>query len=167
MCEPGALPWRPNSTASLVDVYHRYDIPLVGIVEDDDTQYLFQCLAGHADDVSVWAYTPVTEREQEVLEEADPEFLVQVQMGFSRGRPVEVAIATEDDGVLLSIQSFALEDTTRISELLAAAIRADHRARAKLEASLSHLAGKSPAELRVSDSVRDTYVGDWHPLALV
>ncbi len=52
----GRVPWEPTSGAQLVDVFHRYDRPLIGVFAADDSRFFFACVAGEAEPLSAWWY---------------------------------------------------------------------------------------------------------------
>jgi hypothetical protein len=52
----GNSPWRPSDTSELVEVFHSFDVPLIGIVRQDAVSYLFWCVVGHAGPDNAWAY---------------------------------------------------------------------------------------------------------------
>ena len=57
----GYRPWLPSSAASDIDVWHEYEVPLVGTFDNGGDTVLF-ALVGDADpdrQVSVWAYTVI------------------------------------------------------------------------------------------------------------
>ena len=62
---PGGPPWSPAPGTALIRELHRYDIPLVGILEQGTCRHLFMCLAGEVERASLWGYRLIgTEDEQ-------------------------------------------------------------------------------------------------------
>lgn len=98
----GAFPWCPGEDARLVEVYHRYDVPLEGLVWQGGATYLFRCIFGAGHDVSVWAYVLATEREQKALEAAYGEDLDVLLDELFAVDHVVVALAEEDQGIVLT-----------------------------------------------------------------
>jgi hypothetical protein len=47
-------------------VLNEYDIPLAGIVKQNETTYLYACVLGELEPLNIWAYAPL--RESEVTE---------------------------------------------------------------------------------------------------
>ena len=64
--ERDARPWLPASTAVPGLVLNEYDIPLAGLVKQDETTYLYACLIGELEPLNIWAYAPL--RESEITE---------------------------------------------------------------------------------------------------
>ena len=64
--ERDAQPWLPASTAVQGLVLNEYDIPLAGLVKQNETTYLYVCLVGELEPLNIWAYAPL--RESEVAE---------------------------------------------------------------------------------------------------
>lgn len=56
----GTLPWQPSPEAHDVDVWHRYDIPLAGTYQLGDRRVLFTVVGDTSQNLSVWAYAPLT-----------------------------------------------------------------------------------------------------------
>lgn len=45
----GGRPWKPTPGTVPGEILHRYDMPLVGVIEQHGVRYLFQCWAGEVD----------------------------------------------------------------------------------------------------------------------
>jgi len=71
----GDRPWHPTD-ALVVEVTHRYDIPLEGVLEQDGCRFIFRCVYGETSECSAWVYTP------------------------EGGGEAVVCVATETDGVI-------------------------------------------------------------------
>jgi hypothetical protein len=84
--EQGRVPWAPAADTELVRTLHIYDMPLIGVVRQGDSMHLFRCIEGHVDDTNLWAYTAVDDAIERVV----------------AGRPVDVALASERDGITAS-----------------------------------------------------------------
>lgn len=56
----GCRPWELTPTSVLIDVIHRYNLPLVGVIEQRGARYLFQCWAGEVERANLWLYTRLT-----------------------------------------------------------------------------------------------------------
>ena len=63
----GGHPWEPTPTSVLVDILHRYNMPLVGVIEQHGVRYLFQCWAGEVERANIWLYTRLTEEQRRLL----------------------------------------------------------------------------------------------------
>lgn len=68
----GQPPWKPTAATEMAVEYRYYDVPLVGVLRQDDREYLFQELAhGEDNPLSLWLYALITDSERAHLE-ADP-----------------------------------------------------------------------------------------------
>lgn len=58
----GYRPWLPSPEASELDVWHEYEMPLIGTFSCPSGRILFSLIGGLDPErpVSVWAYTPLT-----------------------------------------------------------------------------------------------------------
>ena len=61
--EHGARSWLPASNVRPVLVLNEYDIPLSGLISQNDTTYLYACMRGELEDLDIWAYAQLTEQE--------------------------------------------------------------------------------------------------------
>jgi hypothetical protein len=113
--ERGAPPWRPGGGALVVAVFNEYDKPLSGIVEQHSCNYLFDCIYGQVEGLSLWMYSLVGETEAEAMISADKDEL-EVLMREARGRvPSRLALAIEDVGIVSTsvVESLDKEDVER------------------------------------------------------
>ena len=94
------LPWQPaeNNTETIAE-YHRYDVPLVGVVRQSGVDYLFRCLVGQAERISFWVYTILHEGEREALDAADYDDLPSLISEFG-SHPGVLAVAAEGFGIV-------------------------------------------------------------------
>src|SRR5213082_1603151 len=99
--EQGRPPWQPAKDAELVEVFHRYDMPLVGVVRHGSSLHLFRCIDGHTDSSQLWAYTPLSSEELDRLRAGDGD-LDALVAEISAWRPTVVALASDDRGVTVS-----------------------------------------------------------------
>lgn len=100
--EPGAQPWSPGYGSELIEELARFDVPTVGLLEQQGTRHAFWCVEGWNDPKSLWAYI--------LLEEGDVDPLLSIdnpQAGYEAladlvvSRPVTVALADEGEGIVL------------------------------------------------------------------
>ncbi|MEU9884354.1 hypothetical protein [Sphaerisporangium sp. NPDC051011] len=92
----GALPWQPGDDSTLSTAYDRHDRPVSGLLDQRGQLYLFDCIEGHAWDVNVWVYTPVTNADADKLADAEGrEFAGLVDRIVKRG-PTTAALAVAD-----------------------------------------------------------------------
>ncbi len=84
----GGRPWKPTPTTLPGEILHRYNMPLVGVIEHHGVRYLFQCWAGEVERANMWLYARLTEEQDRLLGE--------------EARPFEDALeeATRGEGVL-------------------------------------------------------------------
>jgi hypothetical protein len=69
----GGRPWRPTPGTDPCEILHRYNMPLVGVIEQHGVRYLFQCRAGEVERANMWLYTRLTEEQDRLLgDEAHP-----------------------------------------------------------------------------------------------
>jgi hypothetical protein len=109
----GTLPWVPNEFQTrMVEEFHHYDMPLVGVVEQSGVDYLFQCVVGEVEPISIWQYTILHPDERAKLEEASQDELLGLAFDFSRRAGV-LAIAIEDVGIIGST-GFAPEEPLQL-----------------------------------------------------
>jgi hypothetical protein len=71
----GGRPWEPTPTSVLVDILHRYNMPLVGVIEQHGVRYLFQCWAGEVERANMWLYTRLTEGQDRLLADESRPFV--------------------------------------------------------------------------------------------
>lgn len=99
----GAAPWQPTEDSELVLELHRYDMPLLGVLRQHGTFYLFECLWGAVGPASVWAYQRIEDRDVDRLSTTDElnrsRALVDELLGADE---VSVAFATESEGVTVT-----------------------------------------------------------------
>lgn len=56
----GKPPWQPSHAARDVEVWHRYDFPMAGTYRLQNHLILFTVIGDTSQNLSVWAYVPVT-----------------------------------------------------------------------------------------------------------
>jgi regulator of extracellular matrix RemA (YlzA/DUF370 family) len=111
----GSRPWLPGPGVKPVAVFHKYDVPLIGIVKQHNVPHLFRCLIGEIEPVSFWGYSTLTEAEAKQLTKASgAEFERLIDAAFV-DRTVMVALADEETGVLMAVQ---VEAKAAISDLV-------------------------------------------------
>lgn len=134
--EQGQVPWLPASDAELVRTLHVYDMPLIGVIRQGGSLYLFRCIEGHVDDNNLWAYTAVDESDVEALVGAGPDDLDDVIDRLVEGRPVVVALSREGDGV---VAATLVRDPAQYPTLLHAAREALRTLAAEIDLKLTAL----------------------------
>jgi len=65
--QQGARPWAPADNVTVGEVLNEYNIPLIGLLEQDGNSYLYACLFGELEPVNIWAYSHVTTQEFDQL----------------------------------------------------------------------------------------------------
>ena len=63
----GGRPWKPTPTTVSGEILHRYNMPLVGVIEQHGVRYLFQCWGGEVERANLWLYTRLTEERGRLL----------------------------------------------------------------------------------------------------
>lgn len=98
--EHGAPPWRPTAETVLVAEYRHYDCPLAGVLSQHGNHYLFVCVDGQDELVSLWWYAAITTEQQQYLEASRPdEFDARLQ-SINFDVWTRLALATERLGVI-------------------------------------------------------------------
>lgn len=69
----GGRPWEPTPTTVPGEIFHCYNMPLVGVIKQHGVRYLFQCWAGEVERANMWLYTRLDEEQERLLgDEAHP-----------------------------------------------------------------------------------------------
>lgn len=97
-------PWSPAWDAKVIEVFHRYDVPLIGLVAQHGSHYLFYCLAGAGRQGSVWAYAHLAEYEVLNLQEAEGAEFDRMLAALLLHRNLRVVFATEDHGIVVTAE---------------------------------------------------------------
>lgn len=92
----GCPPWAPAPDAEIVEVVHRYNIPLLTVVEQAGTQFMARCLFGELGSTSLWIYNRLDGHEAVMLCQGSPEQVDEQADELSCGL-VTVAIAIDDE----------------------------------------------------------------------
>lgn len=66
-----AYPWQPTEEAHLEHVFHKYNVPLAGVINQAGNRFLFSRVEDVLDDWSVWAYSLIEEGDIERLRDRD------------------------------------------------------------------------------------------------
>jgi hypothetical protein len=53
--DKGRPPWKPSEETVEVRVFHRFTIPLVGLIKQGERYFVYWCVVGHAGPESAWA----------------------------------------------------------------------------------------------------------------
>ncbi|HEX3542776.1 MAG TPA: hypothetical protein VHT75_20275 [Acidimicrobiales bacterium] len=101
--ERGRPPWQPSSSATLVSVLHRYTIPLVGVLDQHGSQYLFWCLVGHAAPDSAWAYAQISPEDVASFALATHETFDATLREAVGDRVCTFAVASDEKGIIESV----------------------------------------------------------------
>ena len=121
--ESGASPWHPTRTSHEVARYRSSDeIPLVGVVNQAGSDYLYQCVLGQTEEVNIWLYTPLLSSERAAIEAATPRKADELFARYSR-RDGRLAIAHNSVGVIAVRPLTADSDGTVEVGVLFAALR--------------------------------------------
>ena len=117
----GAAPWQPTTTSTIVETFNFYDQPLQGIIEQDGCLYLFDCLYGHVDGLSLWLYSLVQQSEAVALlaSESDEDF-ERIRSEIHSSEPGLLAIAVDDYGIIVSgtVENVPSDMSPMVSQLV-------------------------------------------------
>lgn len=95
--EQGACPWLPASDVTALVTLNEYDIPLVGLIDQGGTTYLYACLFGEMEDTNVWAYSRLEEAEIGSLTSLLGDALADAIRSALENRMLIVAIAFDNE----------------------------------------------------------------------
>ena len=101
--EKGRPPHSPSESTEELAVYHRFTIPLVGLIKQGGVPYLYWCVVGHSAPESAWAYARLDG-------ETDANRLLEVEsVAFDAelrrlvdGRVSSFALASDEGGIVES-----------------------------------------------------------------
>jgi hypothetical protein len=97
LLEPGARPWLPGGGASERLVLNEYDIPLMGLVDQGGTTFLYMCLLGELEQLNIWAYVRLEQQEANRLASLQGDQVVRAAARCLSARPVTVALAHDHE----------------------------------------------------------------------
>lgn len=117
----GKLPWEPSDDAEPVATYHRYDMPLIGVVRQKGIEFLFRCIAGHASTTSFWTYSRLTPEQRAAIEAAEGREAADSAVQAAALFPVLLAVSVEGSGLVASTRVAAAADVPDASQRLLAA----------------------------------------------
>ena len=99
----GGRPWKPTENTVSGEILHRYNMPLVGIIEQHGVRYLFQCWGGEVERANLWLYTRLPDQQYGLLsDEARP--FTEALDDVARGEGV---LAVALDGRIVAWESVA------------------------------------------------------------
>jgi hypothetical protein len=96
----GASPWQPTPTAEIVEIFNEYDQPLLGVFRQDGAYYLFDCLWGHVEMLSVWMYTHLTESELMSLKQCTDARWDSMKLELQRCTAATIALVVDGAGIV-------------------------------------------------------------------
>lgn len=103
----GSAPWRPTPDSEVVAMYRYCDAPLAGVVSQHGNEYLFWCLDGELDTLSLWFFASITADQRERLEATPIEDFYTSYMQEPLRGCITLAFATERLGI---VDTEAVED---------------------------------------------------------
>ncbi len=131
--QTGCAPWAPTRHTKLLHILKAYDGPLAGVVAQGDEHFLFYCLAGHVEPTSVWVYAALEHGEEVALSEASAHSFDAVVERILATRPVVVALAKEQAGIVLTTAIAEMGEASLPAGMLAVLEGAQSSWRALLE----------------------------------
>lgn len=94
LVQRGHLPWSPNPDIGDLDVWHEYEVPLVGTFRLDGQVVLFALIGDPDDELTVWAYRCLSAEEaalvNDLVLETVEELNAHVERLFTQHRAVLV-----------------------------------------------------------------------------
>jgi hypothetical protein len=95
--EDGARPWLPASDVTALAVYHEWNVPLAGLLEQSGNRFVFTCLLGEESaSSSVWAYAPASDQEIDNLERLSGDEFADAVDASLANKALVVAFADND-----------------------------------------------------------------------
>ncbi|MGP3956629.1 hypothetical protein ACTWPT_11565 [Nonomuraea sp. 3N208] len=92
----GAEPWCPADTAKIDKILNHYDVPLAGIIQQHRRYYIFECLDGHGNTSSLWAYAEISRQERrQLLKARGPGELSRLFASILKSRSFTAAVAID------------------------------------------------------------------------
>lgn len=88
----GGRPWKPTPTTIPGEILHRYNMPLVGVIEQHGVRYLFQCWGGEVERANLWLYTRLTEERGRLLSDEACPFIEALDEATRGGGVLAVAL---------------------------------------------------------------------------
>lgn len=123
LVQPGCDPWAPRGLLThLSEIYNQYDVPTVGIVSQNAVQYLFRCLWGADNRISIWGYTVVGEVERDKIHASEPEEFDDVARSIGDSHPGVLALAVEGFGIVAAVDVDDWSDLDEAHEILLTAL---------------------------------------------
>jgi hypothetical protein len=99
-----AKPWQPSAVAELVEVFHKFSVPLIGVIQQGDgCRYLFWCVVGQSAPESAWAYANVQEDQLELLRKADHTNFLDALRSVIGDSASTFAVASDEKGIIQSV----------------------------------------------------------------
>ncbi|MDQ3916489.1 MAG: hypothetical protein M3323_14350 [Actinomycetota bacterium] len=110
-----APPWQPTDDSEVVQTFVRYDFPRVGVVSQGPRRFLFGCV-DEIDSLTLWAYVELTDADERSLLETPDRAVEHFEMAT---RPISLAMAREDDGIVLSTPFAPVAGVTFVDAVVA------------------------------------------------
>ncbi|MFC0862569.1 hypothetical protein ACFHYQ_09705 [Sphaerimonospora cavernae] len=89
----GERPWLPTPSTEIVEVFGRYNMPITGLIKQDDKLFVFDCVEGHVMAGNVWVYAHVDANEAQRLQEAHGDEFPRLFDEAFTGKRIMVALA--------------------------------------------------------------------------
>lgn len=88
----GGRPWEPSPSTVPGEILHRYNMPLVGVIEQHGVRYLFQCWAGEVERANMWLYTRLDDEHERLLADEDRQLAAALEEDTSGEGVLAVAL---------------------------------------------------------------------------
>ncbi len=66
--------WKPTRDSVPVAEYQYHEMPLVGVFRQDGREFLFMCVDGQDEVLSLWWYVAIESEQRAAIESASPEY---------------------------------------------------------------------------------------------
>lgn len=112
----GERPWLPTPRTESIEIFDRYDMPTAGLIKQDGTLFVFDCLEGHVTEGNLWIYACVDAVEATRLRDAQGEEFTKLFDSVFTSRSIMVAVAIDGrlrSGVSVDAHTIAREGLTR------------------------------------------------------
>ena len=99
--EERGVPWHPAANTVDGSVLNFYDMPLVGLFAQHECSFVYQCIFGELEEISIWLYTPIIDAERTEIESLAGGELSAALQRFRGGRRVTVSLV-DGEGTQMS-----------------------------------------------------------------
>ncbi|GIH72362.1 hypothetical protein [Sphaerimonospora thailandensis] len=91
----GERPWLPTPSTEMVEIFDRYNMPIAGLIKQDDRLFVFDCVEGHVMEGNVWVYAHVESAEARRIQDAQGDDFARLFNKAFTGRRIMAALAID------------------------------------------------------------------------